>query len=247
MKEGFESKYHEVEKTHFWFMSRRRYILNLLKDTPKESRILDIGCSSGILLNELADTGFKRENLFGIDISQKAIDNCKDNNIQNSSVMDAQNISFDKKFDIIIASDCLEHLKDDRLALDNWHSLLNENGSLYVFVPAFMVLWSSHDVHNMHFRRYTRKELESKLKASGFEIQKSSYWNFFLFLPIYLIRVFGRLFKTKKENSNGDLQSPPFFNNLLLNLITVENQLLKFINFPFGVSAFCIVKKTHET
>ena len=244
MKEIFEKKHHETEKNHFWHKARRKYILQLLENSSKNINILDIGCSSGILLNELIEVGIDPNNLFGIDISPQAIQNCRKNGIKNSFVMDAQNIELEKEFDVIIASDCLEHLEDDSKALKHWHSLLKPDGSLYVFVPAFMVLWSEHDVANMHFRRYAHNELKKKLKKNGFEINKSGYWNFFLFLPILTIRLLSKLNVFKKERTNGDLDKSTLFNNLLFNLIHFENKTLKYISFPFGVSTYCIAKKT---
>ncbi len=243
MKKDYEKIYHDLESDHFWFKARRKYITDLLKDYPKDSSILDIGCSSGILLNELIELGFDREKMYGIDISEEAIANCKANNIQNAFVMDAQNINLPKKFDILIASDCLEHLEDDRKALKNWNDLMTPDGVLLVFVPAFMSLWSEHDVANMHFRRYTRPELNEKLRSEGFKIIKSSYWNFFLFPPIFLVRF---LSKKGKPSKKGALDKTPPMNGLLYHLINIENRLLRFLNFPFGVSTFCIVKKQNS-
>jgi SAM-dependent methyltransferase len=245
MKEAYERKYHDLEKTHFWFKARRKYILQLLRTSSRDINILDIGCSSGTLLNELAEMGFDVDNLFGIDISPKAVQNAKEAGIQNSFVMDASHIDLNRKFDIAIASDCLEHIENDRLALNNWHEILNPGGSLYVFVPAFMTLWNEHDEANMHFRRYTRRDLKQKLHESGFEIKKSSYWNFFLFFPILLVRLSARSRVYKKQNDTGDLDGIPKFNKLLFNLLNFENKLLKFISFPFGVSTYCIAKKSH--
>lgn len=243
MDKEFEKKYHELEKKHFWFKSRRKYIVDLLKSLPKDSTILDIGSSSGILLNELKDEGFNSENLYGIDISEEAIKNCKENGIENAFVMDAQNITLDKKFDVIIASDCLEHLEQDKKALTNWKSLLKDNGKLYVFVPAYMFLWSEHDTANMHFRRYTKSELVNKLSETGFTIKKSSYWNFFLFFPISLVRLAGRLKSSKTQKENHSLEGMPPANGLFYQLINFENKLLKGLSFPFGVSTFCIATK----
>jgi SAM-dependent methyltransferase len=148
-----------------------------------------------------------------------------------------------RQIDIAIASDCLEHIKDDVKALDNWFEILNPGGLLYVFVPAFMILWNEHDVANMHFRRYTRKALKKKLKESGFEIIKASYWNFFLFIPILLVRLLSRLLPTSRNRNTGDLEQPPKGNDLLFKLINLENKLLKYLNFPFGVSTFCVARK----
>jgi SAM-dependent methyltransferase len=241
LKKEFELTYHKVEKSHFWFKSRRNYILDLLRDYPRDSRILDIGSSSGILLTELSEAGFKMENLYGIDISETAIENCKENGIPNAFVMDAQNISFDVKFDVIIASDCLEHLQDDAAAIANWTRHLKDNGTLMVFVPAFMSLWSSHDEANMHYRRYSLPQLKNLFKHESLTIVKASYWNFLLFMPVFLWRRISSIKKNKNAVSS-DLDEPGKFNSLLLSILNSENKILKAINFPFGISAFCIVK-----
>lgn len=247
MEEAYEKKYHELEKNHFWHKARRKYILQLLQESSKDASILDIGCSSGILLKELSTIGFNINSLYGIDISPQAIQQSKENGIQHSYLMDAGKIDLKRKFDIIIASDCLEHLQYDRKALRNWYEILNPGGILYVFVPAFMILWNAHDLANMHFRRYTRKALNKKLHASGFEINKSSYWNFFLFPPILMFRLLSKLKAPKNKRATGDLDEIPKFNNLFFNLINFENKLLKYINFPFGVSTYCIAIKGKYT
>lgn len=242
MEIDFEEKYHEVETGNWWFISRRKYLLDLLKNAPKDSKILDIGCSSGIFLKDLERLGFKIENLFGIDISEKAIENCKNNGIQNAFVMDAQNITIPEKFDIIVASDCLEHLEDDNKAIRNWKKLLKIGGKMYVFVPAFQSLWSSHDEANMHFRRYTNKELKEKLTVENLEILKSSYWNFFLFIPVYFFRKISTVLARNKPKE-GQIVGNKLANSILLQLVLFENKLLKYVDFPFGISTFCIAKR----
>lgn len=242
MEIEYEKKYHEVETENWWFVSRRRYLLEVLKNAPKNSKILDIGCSSGIFLKDLERLGFKLENLFGIDISEKAIANCKNNGIQNAFVMDAQKISLFEKFDIIVASDCLEHLRDDTAAIRNWSDLLRTGGMLCVFVPAFQSLWSAHDEVNMHYRRYTNKELKDKLTSENLTILKSSYWNFFLFVPLYAFRKMDAVLSRNKKKE-GQIIDGKLTNNILLKLLLFENGMLKYVNFPFGVSTFCIAKK----
>ncbi len=243
MRLNFENKYHKIEKNHFWFRARRSYIIQLLSKESRDSNVLDIGCSSGILLEELKNIGFKQDNLYGIDISESAINKSVKNGIKHSYVMDAINIHLDKKFDMLIASDSLEHILNDTEALKNWHQLLNPSGRLYIFVPAFMFLWSSHDVNNMHYNRYTQKELKAKLIKNGYEIEKSGYWNFFLFIPILCIRLKERIGLFSNQNSQSDIDKIPIFNNVLFKIMNIENRLLKYLNFPFGVSTFCIAKK----
>ena len=242
MTREFEIEYHKLERDHFWFKTRRNCILQLLRDTPRTAKILDIGCSSGLLLNDLIHGGFNAENLYGLDISPEAISNCKKNNIDNTFVMDAQAIDLAERFDIIIASDCLEHINVDQKALYNWYNLLKTNGKVIIFVPAFKFLWSGHDEANMHFRRYTKKELNTKLAKAEFKIIKSSYWNFFLFAPIVLLRSIKR-FKKEEARKYGDLHQMSFWNPFLTSLLNFENKLLSYFNFPFGVSVFSVASK----
>jgi len=242
MKPEFEKVYHQLEKKHFWFKARRNYIIQELRNHDRDSRILDIGCSSGLMLGELTRNGFRLNNLYGIDISENAIRNSRNSGFNNTFVMDAQCIDLNQKFNVIIASDCLEHLQDDESALRNWHNLLKPGGIIYIFVPAFMFLWSKYDDANMHYRRYKKNELSQKLVKSGFEIHKSGFWNFVLFTPILIVRLFNR-HRTSNNSSTGNLNKLPLFNKLLFALLSFENKLLKYMNFPLGISSYCIAKK----
>lgn len=243
MEKDFEKVYHDVETNHWWFKSRRNYLTDILEKAPKNFKVLDIGCSSGIFLKDLEKSGFDVNNLYGVDISDEAIANCKANGIPNAFVMDGQNITLNIQFDIIIASDCLEHLKDDTAAIKNWKSLLKDNGKMYVFVPAFMSLWSYHDTVNMHYRRYTKKQLVSLFKTQNLEIKQSGYWNFSLFIPVYIFRKLSGFFNKNKSAKSDISIGNLFVNKLMLQLLLLENKLSKFVKYPFGISTFCIAEK----
>lgn len=244
MEEKYELKYHDTEQDHWWFRSRRNCILNLLRNAPRDSKILDIGCSSGVLLNDLRRLGFSVDNLYGIDISPRSIENAKKTGLIHVEVMDAQEITLNEKFDFIIASDCLEHLKDDEKALRNWYNLLSPGGRALIFVPAFMSLWSHHDVVNMHFRRYTRGELQHKMQQTGFAVTRSGFWNFFLFIPVYTMRKINNIFEISRKPSGDISELPKPVNSFLTALVNFENFLLTKVRFPFGVSTFCIAEKS---
>ncbi len=244
MDSEYELKYHQLEEKHWWFASRRDMVLRLIKDLKlsKKSKILEIGCSGGPLLTILKNEGF--ENVFGIDISENAIQVSIERNILNTSVMDAQSMNFDSEmFDLVIASDILEHIEDDFLALNEWNRVLKIGGCLIVFVPAFQSLWSKHDEINHHFKRYKKNGLIDILKKSGFQIEKKSYWNFMLFLPSFFIRASQRLFKKSSKASDQLYEINSFINWTLIVLLKFENRVLKFIKFPFGVSVFAVSKK----
>ncbi|MCB0662062.1 MAG: class I SAM-dependent methyltransferase [Saprospiraceae bacterium] len=247
MEKQFEQLYHDLERQHWWFNSRRKQVLEMAKPVKGE-KILDVGCASGLLLEDLVDAGMDKNDLHGIDVSEEAIEKCHTKGFANTHVMDGAAITLEKgSFDLLIASDCLEHIENDEKALSNWFSLLKPGGRIVVFVPAFMSLWSAHDVVNYHFRRYTKPELASKAKKAGFKIVRKGYWNFFLFLPILMVRSLKNLFGEKEidpEKVASDLQPTPApINQILKAILRIEAALLKMIEFPFGVSTYFTGRK----
>ena len=245
MDKAYEQKYHDLERNEWWFKMRRQMVQQLMKGGTNQ-KILDIGCASGLLLENLEASGFDHSNLYGIDVSEESIQKCQAKGFTNTWVMDGTQITLEKgSFDILVASDCLEHIEQDTKALDNWLSLLKPNGQLIVFVPAFMFLWSGHDVVNHHFRRYTKTELVHKIQNANFKIIRSGYWNVLLFFPITAIRLLKKLITSKESIPQSDLaQTPSTVNAILSLLLKIENWFIaKGLNFPFGVSTFCIAEK----
>ena len=159
--------------------------------------------------------------------------------------MDARKLKWeDKTFDVIIASDVLEHIDEDQTALTEWNRVLKTGGILIIFVPAFQFLWSSHDKINHHYRRYTKSALVKKLADSNFKICRSSYWNMFLFFPIAFIRFIQKMaaHDTKKNIKDTSLINP-CLNKVFLFLLKFGHWLLKKIDFLWGVSVFAVAKK----
>jgi 2-polyprenyl-3-methyl-5-hydroxy-6-metoxy-1,4-benzoquinol methylase len=247
MDGAYEAKYHIQEEKHWWFETRRDIIINLLKRSDRNSKILEIGCSGGPLIQALNHLGFK--NVQGIDISQQTIDLCKWREIHNAFVMDGSKPEFeDGQFDIVIASDVLEHIEDEEKALSEWNRILRPAGKLIVFVPAFEILWSKHDEANHHYRRYSKSELIHVLEKAEFEIDRSSYWNFILFFPTGLVRLLQRIVSKYRQQSGDQLvELNPVANKLLVYLVKTENIFLKVLNFPIGVSVFAIAGKKNAS
>lgn len=241
MEESYASQYHELEENYWLFRGRRDIIYKLIKDYKRDTEILDIGCSIGALIGFLKGRGFKR--LRGIDIDEKAIEICRQKGIIDIRVADAEKTGFkNQQFDIVIASDVLEHIKDEGKALLEWHRILKSGGKLIVFVPAFKFLWSKHDEVNLHYRRYSKSSLIEVLKKNGFGIERSSYWNFSLFLPACLVRILQRLLSGDKKSQLPEVNI--FLNKTLEYILKLENNFLSGgINLPVGISIFAIARK----
>ncbi len=191
------------------------------------------------MLNDLKAFG----KVHGMDMSEEAIHFSRqifDGEIKKGSLPD--DIPYpDNKFDVILALDVLEHIEEDQRSIEAIKNLLVKDGIVLITVPAFMFLWSSHDILNHHKRRYTLKELENKLKSAGFKIERISYFNSILFLPILLYRVFGRLMN-KVRSFDAKMPSPAL-NHILAGIFQLETFILRFLNLPFGVSIIAIARK----
>ena len=245
MKTDFEKKYHSVEEKHWWFVGRREIIVKLIKKIftqSKNIKILEIGCSGGPLLKLLLSQGYSQA--IGIDNSKRAIQLCKERGLKNVHVMDGVKPNFDREeFDIIIASDVLEHIQNDKKAIKAWKGILKKGGVIICFVPALRILWSKHDEDNKHYRRYTKNDLKTLFLQNNYWIVRSSYWNFFLFFPALIYRLLLG-FILRKFPSSQLQQSNSLLNFVLSQILKIENVILNMgFNFPIGISSFVIARK----
>lgn len=247
MNKDFEKKYLTQGSSHWWTHSRRDMLLKMVCVYPRETRILDIGCGGGELLRDLRHAGF--EQVTGIDISEESIAFCKRGQIPSVYRMDAAKLDFsDASFDLIIASDILEHTQDDGAVLREWRRVLSDRGVLILFVPAFMFLWSRHDEVNHHYRRYALRILTEKFSANGFSIGQTGYWNFLLFIPIALMRLSGGLlrfvFGKKDESDRISELGTGLLNSSLSRMVRCENALIaRGVRLPVGSSIYVVAQK----
>lgn len=172
----------ELQNIHWWFVSKKNILTALLEQyinklnlNSRSKVILDIGCGMGVMLDSLSQYG----EVYGMDCEGDAVQYCRKKwgakHILQGMLPD--NIPFLNGFaDVIILSDCLEHISDDRAALIKLHSLLKNNDSFIMLtVPALMSLWSYNDVFVHHYRRYNKKQLEQVIRNAGFHIEMCSY------------------------------------------------------------------------
>lgn len=254
MQSDYEVKHYKLEKDYWFFVARREVIKSFLNNEVRSKKVLEIGCGSGMLLSDLRDVGFESENIFGIDISNTAINACQARNISNVQLADGAKLPFpDNSFDILISSDVLEHIENDNVTLSEWNRVLKPGGKMIMLVPAFPALWSEHDEANLHFRRYTKSGLTNIIERNNFEILRISFWNITLFFPALIIKLLLRLFSRRNPDGNLGNASKPhdhlygssrILNPVMHAIISVDNFLIKSgINLPFGVSLLVYAKK----
>src|SRR6185312_16486006 len=112
------------------------------------------GCGSGGNLPMLAEFG----EVSAFELDEAQLQRARERGIgtiARGSIPDA--LPFEgQRFDLVVMLDVLEHLEDDHAGLAAVLTRLAPGGFFLATVPAFPMLWSSHDVSHHHFRRYSR-------------------------------------------------------------------------------------------
>lgn len=110
-----EGKVLRLDETHPDVPVRFRRIIHPL--LPKKSgEILDAGCGDGYLVSQLRKLGF---GAVGIDLSKNRVDHAKKAYGDFYSVASIYETGFsDAKFDVVIASEVIEHLEDPDKAIE---------------------------------------------------------------------------------------------------------------------------------
>ena len=97
----------------------------------------------------------------------------------------------DVRFDGVYTINVLEHIEDDAGLLHAFRQRLRPGGRLFVYVPAFPLLFSANDRRVGHLRRYRRDGLSAAVRAAGFELERADYVDSLGFLAGLLYRFFG--------------------------------------------------------
>ena len=234
---------YKLESFYWWFVARRRLLDWLVGEISREFKrptILDVGCGTGInsrVLGKYGDT-------ISSDASEEALGFSRGRGIERLVRSHVESLPFAAStFDVITALDVLEHINDDLRALDELLRVTKDGGALIITVPAYGFLWSEHDEALHHRRRYAASELRNKLTNAGFEVERITYYITFLFFPILLMRFAQSLSKKSIHAKTSHVILPKWLNSLLIAILGFERVLLRWMNFPFGVSIVCLARK----
>jgi len=236
--EEFERIY-RVEEDHWWYRALHALLLDFVKrhapDTPL--RILDIGCGTGAVMDRLAGRG----TTFGIDPEPEAVVCCRRRGLPKMARASADALPFpDECFDAGVMLDVLTQsaLYDKTAPLREARRVLKSGGLLFLNVPAYQCLYSSHDRAIQADRRLNRGEVVRLLHDAGFQVRRVTYWNTVLFPAMAALR----LWRKRQPYRGSDLQDvpPAIVNKLLTGLLTAERRVLRTVSLPFGLSVFAV-------
>jgi len=167
---------------------RKRFIISAVKkygDVNKEIFMFDYGCGTGDVLLKIKETfNLREEQLGGCDISEKSIDITK-KKINSAYFYNQKFPELQKKCDIIICSEVIEHAKN-YLQILNWvKNNLRPDGLLLLSTQAGKM--RKIDAYSGHIQTFNIKKLNNELEEIGFNIQSARLWGFpFFTLQKYL-------------------------------------------------------------
>ena len=159
-------------------------ILYKIRQYAPGMTLFEVGIGAGECLLSAREIGYE---CFGIDVISRHVED-----ICNKYSLDAETHDFveyvtDKKWDVIIMGDVLEHVSDPIQAVKKAADILTEDGALWVSTPNFESAFSYAIGHNDAMRRqqyhvnyFSRDSLYALLEAAGLvpvDYQISQHYN----------------------------------------------------------------------
>jgi SAM-dependent methyltransferase len=158
--------------------TNKRYMRAMVRPAPK-LRILDVGCGTGVNAAYFAKAG---HHVVGVDLSPVAIEQYRARGFE-GHVCDIESAPLPfaaGSFDLVYASEVIEHCADTQAFLGELNRVLRTGGELLLSTPnsafwPYRILgvlgYTATDVqHPGHVRFFSRKGLAAAIEKSGFKI-----------------------------------------------------------------------------
>jgi SAM-dependent methyltransferase len=133
--------------------------------------------------------------------------------------------------DFLLCQNVLEHIADERDAIDAMAAALAPGGALGLLVPAHPRLFGNLDRRFGHERRYTRDHLRSVIEGAGLHVERLYSFN--------MLGVAGWLVNRNRANPSIDARSLKAYELLLPPFRALERRRTP----PFGLSLIVHARK----
>ena len=236
MKSEYIAAYKDLYQRHWWWRVREEILLKEVRQILRHTtpaRILDIGCGAGLFFDALERFGHVQ----GIESDRAAVDE-SGRWRERIHLGEIETFKSSGRFDLILMLDVLEHVDGPAAMLHRAADLLAANGQLLVTVPAFDVLWTSHDDLNGHVKRYAANEVRRLMQDANLDVIGARYLFQSLTLPKLLVRAKEALIASPAAVPRVP---PRLLNATLQTWFRCENAIAG--SLPFGSSVMAVARR----
>jgi len=218
---------------------------------PRNVIVLDVGCSSGFLLEEIRQRTPEIA-LIGSDFIFAPLKG------RVRPLLEVPLLQFDLRkcplpdacIDGVTALNVLEHIDDDRAAMHHLWRILKPGGIAHIEVPAGPHLYDIYDEHLMHHGRYTLEQARNLAHQAGFEVVKATHlgaWAYpaFAWVKRKNRRLLSRSAEEKKRLVAQQIRKTSHSAMLRL-LLKAEMAFGKRINYRRGIRCVMILRKPRQ-
>jgi ubiquinone/menaquinone biosynthesis C-methylase UbiE len=184
-----EHLHEEASRTHFIDVWTREAILSRTGAVSDGGVIVDLGCSTGYLLDDLGRR-YPGVTLVGVDLVAAGL--VKAHRLVPAARLIRADVCAlplaDSSVDVVVSANLLEHIPDDVAALGEIRRVLKPGGRAVIVVPAGSSTYDYYDRFLGHERRYARAELGQKAHSAGLEVLEESYLASLLYPAFWLVK-----------------------------------------------------------
>ena len=248
--EDLEEFHEESTRDHPIEVLTRRTMLSLLDALTPTSTIVEVGCSTGYLLEDLR-AAYPSASLIGFDLiasglhkAHAALPDCV------VAQADACELPLaDGCADAVMSVNLLEHVHDDRRALSEIKRVLRPGAAAVLVIPTGPGLYDYYDRFLHHERRYARGEMAGKARGAGLLVEADIHLGSVVYPAFWALKKRNRLrfdhlagseLEERVRRDYGDTKESAVFKAAC----GFERWLLQHrVHLPLGIRGLTVVRR----
>lgn len=229
-------------------------MLAWLNGIPANATVIDVGCSTGYLLDDLRAC-LPTTNVIGLDLIlsglRKAHANVPEAGLAQA---DARYLPIgDATADAVVSANLLEHVPDDYKVLAEIRRVLRPGATAVLVVPASPKTFDYYDRFLQHQRRYARGELAEKCRSVGLDVIQDCYLCSMIFPVFWVVKKRNR---RRYNHLEGYALTERVARDIAKThdstLFTLTCRLERWLHarrilLPFGIRCLTVVKRPEES
>jgi SAM-dependent methyltransferase len=239
-------------ENHYINIASREHALSQLERIPAATpTIIDIGCSSGFLL-QCIRRRFPHAVVLGSDYVPDPLERLA------AQLPEIPLLQFDLvqcplpdgSVDGAVLLNVLEHIEHDDLALRQVFRILKPGGITVLEVPAGPALYDIYDKQLMHHRRYALKAFVKLVREAGFEILERSHLGVFIYPAFWVVKKSQRRRLSEPDEVQRAMVASQIrrhaYSPLLNALMRFEARFRAALHYPFGIRCVVVGRRPAE-